>query len=156
MERTFLILAIDNRSTLVDNYYPIKGETLCNAILGELIANGGTFMYWDSEVLGEDTKPEEKAIKCVQLLEEGICCDTTIQVIDITDPDHSFNIFPTDAREKVFDELIIGTKFYINCWIPAYDNPNDRPMFTSMRDAETEIDQLRLMQPENIYRIEGE
>ena len=156
MERTFLILAIDHRSNLVDNFYPIKGETLCKAILGELIANGGIFMYWDADTLEVDTTPEEKAVKCVELLEDGVCCDTTIQVMDITDPNHVINIFPTENREEGFDPLIIGTKFYINCWIPAHDDPKDRAMFTSMREAEAEVEQLRLMQPENIYRIEGE
>ena len=140
----------------MDNYYPIKGETLIQAILAELIANGGTFMYWDVDVLEIDTTPEEKAVKCIELIEDGICCDTTIQVLDTTDPHNAIVIFPIDARDEGFDPFIIGTKFYINCWIPVYDKPDERPVFTSMNEARTELEQLQLLQPENIYRIEGE
>jgi hypothetical protein len=156
LERTFLISTIDNRTNLIDDHSTLKGETLYDAILKELIANGGSFMYWESEVLGEDTTPEDKAVQCLTLVEEGLCCDTTIQIADITDLDNIFTIFPTEKRPETFDPMIIGKKFFINCWIPAYSDPSDRPEFNSLLEAEEEVEQLRLMQPENIYRIEGE
>lgn len=155
MERTFLFTAVNARTSIVDHHFAVKGETLYQAILNELIANGGCFMWWDSETLGTDTSPEEKAVEVLTALEGVDCCDFAITVCDSTDLQNIYIILPKSERPKDFDPLIIGKKFYINCWIPAYDK-TDRPSFDSMLEAEAEVEQLRLMQPENIYRIEGE
>ena len=156
MERTFLITVIEHRTSQIDHTTIIKGDTLYKAILAELIANAGCFLWWTPDILGEDTSPEEKTVTCLTMIETGDCCDYNITIIDITDHNNIYQIFPKDKRPKKFDPMIIGKKFYINCWIPVYDDPNDRPVFTSLPEAEEELEHLRLTQPENIYRIEGE
>jgi hypothetical protein len=156
LERTFLITVIEQRTAQIDQSFIIKGETLYKAILSELIANAGCFLWWTPDMLGEDTSPEEKAVTCLTMIETGDCCDYEIAITDITDHNNLYLIFPKDKRPEKFDPMIIGKKFYINCWIPVHEDPEDRPSFTSLVDAETELEQLKLMQPENIYRIEGE
>ncbi len=46
-----------------------------------------------------------------------------------------------------------GTKVQINCWIPA--KADEPTIFNSVEEAETELASLKLMQPENIYKIEA-
>ena len=156
MERSFLFTIIETRTAVLDQTFIIKGETLYKAILNELIENAGCFMWWTEDILGIDSSHEEKAVNVLELIESSDCCDYSVFVSDLTNTNEIFIIFPKDKRPENFDNLIIGKKFYINCWIPVYDDPDDRPSFTSMLEAKEELDHLQMTQPENIYRIEGE
>lgn len=156
LERVFIVTVIEARLGQIENQFIFSGSTLYQAILTELIKNAGCFMWWTPELLGENCSHEERAVECLRLLETGDCCDFNTVVSDITNYNDIKIIFPVDKRPKDFDPLIIGKKFYINCWIPVYSTPEERPSFSSIMEAEQELDQLRMMQPENIYSIEGE
>ena len=154
MEKTFLITIVNTKTSICEEFVVIKGETLYAAILKELIANGGTFMFWDAETLEEDTSPEEKAIIVLDQLERIDYSDKSLTTTDITDFSKIIIIFPKDQRSVDFDPFIIGRKFYINAWNLACDK-EDRPSFTSLSEARKELDHLRMLHPENIYRLEG-
>ena len=156
MEKAFLVTIISERTSYVEEQLAIKGKTLYNAVFNKLLSTGGEFLFWNHEILGEDTLLEEKAVTILTQLEGTDCCEYTITVSDITDLNNIYIIYPSEKRPGNFNPLIIGKMFYINCWIPAYDNLDDRPKFDSLIKAEQEVEELRIQSPNNIYRIEGE
>lgn len=133
----------------------LKGITLLDAITKEL-EEKGRCIYWNNKCNGceELLSFEDQAKQVLWSIEESFISDEDhfqISIIDITNSDQTFIIYPKNLRPFKFDSTIVGIKYIIKSWIPT--DSEEPEIFDSMESAESELNNLQLMQPENRYEI---
>jgi len=125
-----------------------EGNTLLRSIKVQFQHNN-FFLDWDKRHFEMEQTIDEKAIKVLEELENGL---HRITVLDITNPIRPILIFPKDKRDPAFDDEIIGYKYSIDVYIKATED-EDQVAFKSFTKVKNEVDNLRFLQPENVYKI---
>lgn len=144
--KTFLwVLSDSDGPKKIETY---EGNTLLQSITVKL-KRDNFFLDWDKTSFGIEQTPEEKSIKILEELEDGL---HKILVLAITNPIRPILIFPKDKRDSSFDDKIIGYKYSIDAYIKANEE-EDQVTFKSFTEAKSELDSLRVLQPENVYKI---
>jgi len=147
--KTFLFMSYDaNGPKQISSF---QGKNLIQTISLQF-QHSKKFMHWNETYFGaEETPSLEKAIKTIYIIEESRRDEKYI-VMDITDPTCVSVIFPKNKQPPDFDDIIIGYKYTIESYIKTVDD-EDQAKFNSFNEAESELEHLQTLQPENVYKI---
>jgi len=153
--RTFLWLTCEEDG--LQKVEQFQGQTLLKAIMLQFQHNH-SFICWIDDDFEKGISITEKAEMTLSRLENGDH-EIPIIIMDITNSVNPYSkvidpiiIFPSDSRKHEFDDSFIGYQYVIDAYIKANEE-DDQIKFNSLQEAKNEANNLRAIQPENIYRV---